>query len=172
MGLSAVDVTFDSHFMWVDLSDGRKVGVPLAWYPRLRHATPLESKAFEIGRFSLHWKDIGQEIQLSQLIGVAKEEKNKPIGSGLFSFGVGLVLFIAAGLFILIIARTSLIVANKLTGVEVLVGWLILSGVILIGWGVNRIWYQHIVWIGQETINMVIGILAATFAIAAIAFQK
>ena len=38
--ISANKLDFDESMMWVDLSDGRKLGVPLAYFPRLLRATP------------------------------------------------------------------------------------------------------------------------------------
>ena len=35
----AVSVRFDQDNIWVELSDGRTLGVPLAWFPRLLRAT-------------------------------------------------------------------------------------------------------------------------------------
>ena len=40
MSTSARAVRFDDNSLWVDLDDGRVVGVPLAWFPRLLAATP------------------------------------------------------------------------------------------------------------------------------------
>jgi hypothetical protein len=37
--VKAIKVTFDQDSMWVELSDGRMLGVPLAWFPRLLRAT-------------------------------------------------------------------------------------------------------------------------------------
>jgi hypothetical protein len=37
--ISAINLSFDESMMWVDLSDGRKLGVPLAYFPRLLRAT-------------------------------------------------------------------------------------------------------------------------------------
>ena len=42
MSTSARSVRFDDSSMWVDLSDGRVIAVPLAWFPRLLHATPQQ----------------------------------------------------------------------------------------------------------------------------------
>jgi len=39
MSISATAVRFDDHTMWVELSDGRILGVPLAWFPRLLRAS-------------------------------------------------------------------------------------------------------------------------------------
>lgn len=39
MTISAKSVSFDESTMWVKLSDVRTIGVPLAWFPRLLHAS-------------------------------------------------------------------------------------------------------------------------------------
>jgi hypothetical protein len=39
MTISATKVRVDEHTMWVDLTDGRTLGVPLAWFPRLLNAS-------------------------------------------------------------------------------------------------------------------------------------
>lgn len=39
MIISATSVRFDDHTMWVDFSDGRTLGVPLTWFPRLPRGT-------------------------------------------------------------------------------------------------------------------------------------
>jgi hypothetical protein len=38
MSISATKVSFDDDMMWVDLTDGRTIGVPLAWFPHLMRA--------------------------------------------------------------------------------------------------------------------------------------
>jgi hypothetical protein len=50
MTISATSVRFDEHSMWVELSDGRTLGIPLAWFPRLLHATPDERNQVELSR--------------------------------------------------------------------------------------------------------------------------
>ena len=54
MIISATTVRFDDHAMWVDLTDGRTLGVPLAWFPRLLNATPAQRSDFERSRVGLH----------------------------------------------------------------------------------------------------------------------
>jgi hypothetical protein len=54
--------------MWVDLSDGRTLGVPLAWFPRLLNATPSDRKRVEISRTGLHWKGLDEDISIAGLI--------------------------------------------------------------------------------------------------------
>ena len=40
--VKATGVRFDDDNMWVELSDGRTLGVPLAWFPRLFHWEALD----------------------------------------------------------------------------------------------------------------------------------
>ena len=66
----------------VDLSDGRTVSVPTAWYPRLLHATPDERKKWRlIGRgHGIHWEDIDEDISVEGLLA------GKPSGESQKSF--------------------------------------------------------------------------------------
>jgi hypothetical protein len=68
MNISATGVRFDDHSMWVELSDGRTIGVPFAWFPRLLKATKSERQNFEIGRYGLHWPDIDEDISIAGLL--------------------------------------------------------------------------------------------------------
>jgi hypothetical protein len=68
MSISAVKVTFDEHTMWVDLSDGRTIGVPLAWFPRLLKAKPSDRENVQISRTGLHWDKLDEDISIAGLI--------------------------------------------------------------------------------------------------------
>jgi hypothetical protein len=68
MTTSATSVRFDEHTMWVELSDGRTLGVPLAWFPRLLHATPAERQQVELSRVGLHWEAINEDISVAGLL--------------------------------------------------------------------------------------------------------
>jgi hypothetical protein len=54
--------------MWVDLTDGRTLGVPLAWFPRLLRATPAEREQVEISSAGLHWDAIDEDISIAGLL--------------------------------------------------------------------------------------------------------
>jgi len=54
--------------MWVDLLDGRVLAVPLAWFPRLLHATPEQRGACEISRTGLHWELLDEDISVAGLL--------------------------------------------------------------------------------------------------------
>jgi hypothetical protein len=63
-----VKVTDDT--LSVDLSDGRTILVPLAWYPRLSHATEKERKVWRLvaGGQGIHWRDIEEDISVANLL--------------------------------------------------------------------------------------------------------
>jgi len=61
-------VRFDSDSMWVDLSDGRVVGVPLAWFPRLLHATPEQREQVRLSSRGLHWESLDEDISIAGLL--------------------------------------------------------------------------------------------------------
>jgi hypothetical protein len=68
MSTSATAVHFDEHTMWIDLADGRTLGVPLAWFPRLLHATPQQRERVEFSRVGLHWQEIDEDISVAGLL--------------------------------------------------------------------------------------------------------
>ncbi|MCX7044740.1 MAG: DUF2442 domain-containing protein [Candidatus Sumerlaeota bacterium] len=63
-------ITFDADNMWVDLADGRQLGVPLAYFPRLVHATAKQRKKYIIsgGGAGLHWDDLDEDISVQGLL--------------------------------------------------------------------------------------------------------
>ncbi|HEY7300494.1 MAG TPA: DUF2442 domain-containing protein [Xanthobacteraceae bacterium] len=68
MAISPTAVRFDEYTMWVDLSDGRTLGVPLAWFPRLLRATPAERERVELSRVGLHWEELDEDISVAGLL--------------------------------------------------------------------------------------------------------
>ena len=54
--------------MWVDLTDGRALGVPLAWFPRLLRATPEQRARVELSRVGLHWEELDEDISIAGLL--------------------------------------------------------------------------------------------------------
>jgi hypothetical protein len=63
-------VTFDSDNMWVELTDGRRLGVPLAYFPRLLGAAPSQRDRYIIsgGGTGLHWDDLDEDISVKSLL--------------------------------------------------------------------------------------------------------
>ena len=68
MTISAISVRFDDVTMWVELTDGRTLGIPLAWFPRLLNATPAQRDHVEISRVGLHWDKIDEDISIAGLL--------------------------------------------------------------------------------------------------------
>jgi Protein of unknown function (DUF2442) len=68
MNTSAKSVRFDDNSLWVDLSDGRVIAVPLAWFPRLLHATADERAQLEISSQGLHWEVLNEDISVAGLL--------------------------------------------------------------------------------------------------------
>jgi hypothetical protein len=56
--------------MWVDLTDGRTLGIPLAWFPILLEATPEQRRQYRIGASGngLHWEELDEDISVEGLL--------------------------------------------------------------------------------------------------------
>jgi hypothetical protein len=68
-------VWFDDENLWVELTDARQLGVPLAYFPRLLKANPEQRKCCEIsgGGTGLHWDALDEDISVPGLLaGVAQ----------------------------------------------------------------------------------------------------
>jgi hypothetical protein len=54
----------------VDLSDGRRITVPLAWFPRLQSATPKERKNWRLiaNGVGVHWPDLDEDVSVDNLL--------------------------------------------------------------------------------------------------------
>ncbi len=66
----------------VVLADGRELAVPLAWFPRLRDATPDQRSRWELigGGIGIHWPAIDEDISVESLLAIPR-----PGGCGLTS---------------------------------------------------------------------------------------
>jgi hypothetical protein len=64
------DVNVTEDTLSVDLMDGRTVSVPLAWFPRLLHATPKQRKNWKISGsgYGIHWPDVDEDISTEGLL--------------------------------------------------------------------------------------------------------
>jgi hypothetical protein len=73
-----VSVTEDE--VSVALMDGRRISVPLAWYPRLADATPAQRGRWEIagGGYGIHWPEIDEDLSTDGLLRGARAPRNPP----------------------------------------------------------------------------------------------
>lgn len=67
---NATKVWFDQEDMWVALSDGRKLAIPLVYFPRLLNASSEQRSQYELsgGGTGIHWEEIDEDISVPGLI--------------------------------------------------------------------------------------------------------
>ena len=66
----AQNVRFDDTMMYVDLVDGRVIGVPLEWFPTLRDATAEQRNTWRlIGQgIGIHWPTLDEDLSIRGLL--------------------------------------------------------------------------------------------------------
>ena len=67
---NATRIWFDKENMWVALTDGRQLSIPLVYFPRLLNATPEQRNNYELsgGGTGIHWEEIDEDISVPGLI--------------------------------------------------------------------------------------------------------
>ena len=73
----AITVRFDEAQMWVDLEDGRTLGIPLVWFPRLLRGTQEQRADFFISPSGIHWDDLDEDISIAGLL-AGRGDMTKP----------------------------------------------------------------------------------------------
>ena len=68
MRTSPKSVRFDDTMFWVELVDGRVLGVPIEWFPRLMRATTAQRERVELSPEGLHWEEIDEDISVAGLL--------------------------------------------------------------------------------------------------------
>lgn len=66
----AIHVLVTDDAVSVELSDGRTIAAPLAWYPRLSHGTRQERDTWRLigaGR-GIHWPELDEDISVANLL--------------------------------------------------------------------------------------------------------
>lgn len=65
-----LDVRCDEHSLIVSLMDGRTISTPLAWFPRLLHATPEQRAHWErcAAGYGIHWPEIDEDLSTEGLL--------------------------------------------------------------------------------------------------------
>jgi hypothetical protein len=72
------NVSFGEDTISVDLLDGRTITVPLAWYPRLLHASDEQRGNWKVcgGGYGIHWPDIDEDLSTEGLLRGAPAPRN------------------------------------------------------------------------------------------------
>ena len=68
MSTSAKSVRCDDHSLWVELAVGRTLSVPLAWFPRLLHASAHQRAQVTLSSRGLHWEALDEDISVDGLL--------------------------------------------------------------------------------------------------------
>jgi hypothetical protein len=66
----ASKVWFTRDMLFVLLQDGREIGVPLLWFPRLRKASVEQLNDWRLigNGIGIHWESIDEDISVSALL--------------------------------------------------------------------------------------------------------
>ena len=66
----AVRVEVSDDTLSVELADGRTIAAPLAWYPRLMHATAEERASWRLigGGRGIHWPGVDEDVSVANLL--------------------------------------------------------------------------------------------------------
>ena len=70
MTTSATKLSFDDSMMWLDLADGRRLGVPLAYFPRLLRASAKQRGHYKFSGAGsgIHWEELDEDISVEGLL--------------------------------------------------------------------------------------------------------
>ena len=73
------EVCFLENSISVLLDDGRTITVPLAWYPRLYHATLAERNHYELigDGEGIHWPDLDEDISAEGIIAGRRSKESQ-----------------------------------------------------------------------------------------------
>jgi hypothetical protein len=66
----ASKVWFSKDMFYVLLQDGREIGVPLLWFPRLRKASQEQLNDWRLigNGVGIHWESIDEDISIAALL--------------------------------------------------------------------------------------------------------
>ena len=69
-GERILDVQCSEDTLCVDLADGRSLSVPLAWFPKLLHATTEQRQRWELAGagFGIHWPELDEDLSSEGLL--------------------------------------------------------------------------------------------------------
>jgi len=68
IGIERVKFTEDK--IYFELKDGREIGVPLEWFPRLKNASPEERENYYLtaNGTGIHWDNLDEDISIKYLL--------------------------------------------------------------------------------------------------------
>ena len=74
----ATNVRFDDNLLFVDLADGRVLGVPLEWFPTLRDATVDQRRLWRLigPDVRIHWQELDEDLSVRGLLAGLDQFRN------------------------------------------------------------------------------------------------
>jgi len=73
-------VRFQNEFVWIDLADGRVIGMPLNWFPWLQSATEIQRAGYDLHGDSIYWEELDEGIDLvAMLTALYTQPKPMPV---------------------------------------------------------------------------------------------
>ena len=74
----ATNVRFDDDMLFVDLADGRVLGVPLEWFPALRDATIDQRRSWRLigPGVGIHWQELDEDLSVQGLLAGLDQSPN------------------------------------------------------------------------------------------------
>ncbi len=75
----AVEITVADADLTIGLADGRRLVIPLAWYPRLWHASPAERQNWQLlgDGYAIEWPDLDEHIGVEGLLAGRRSGESK-----------------------------------------------------------------------------------------------
>jgi hypothetical protein len=64
------NIHFTDEKIYFELRDGREIGVPLDWFPRLKEASPEEKNNYYLtaNGTGVHWENLDEDISIKYLL--------------------------------------------------------------------------------------------------------
>jgi hypothetical protein len=78
MGIGLTSVACDDERLTVALTDGRRLSMPLSWYPRLSHGTPAERNEWRLigGGDGVHWPALNEDLSVDGFLAGRRSQES------------------------------------------------------------------------------------------------
>ena len=79
-----IELLITEDELTVTLQDGRRISVPIAWFPTLLHASEAERKHYEwiADGIGIHWPDLDEDLSIAGfLAGVRSRPRERTVTS-------------------------------------------------------------------------------------------
>ena len=79
MSVTIKSAKFDPYNMWLQLSDGRTLGVPLSYFPALAGATAEQLVTLELSPRGIHWDGLNEDLSLEGFLVTQKLQQSRTL---------------------------------------------------------------------------------------------